>query len=57
MAAAVRQRLGGGYEWRADNDPTFFPGRHASIYFKDQRVSADSQRGLGGGWVGSCPTD
>ncbi|KAL4427309.1 hypothetical protein ABPG77_003218 [Micractinium sp. CCAP 211/92] len=38
VAAAVRQRLGGGYEWRADNDPTFFPGRHASIYFKDQRV-------------------
>lgn len=38
VAAAVRQRLGGGYEWRADNDPTFFPGRHASIYFKGQRV-------------------
>ncbi|KAL4440220.1 hypothetical protein ABPG75_003221 [Micractinium tetrahymenae] len=37
-AAAVRQRLGGGYEWRADNGPTFFPGRHASVYFKGQRV-------------------
>lgn len=34
----MRQRLGGGYEWRADDDPTFFPGRHAGVYFKGERV-------------------
>jgi hypothetical protein len=35
---AVAAKLGGGYEWRADDAPTFFPGRHASLYFKSQRV-------------------
>jgi hypothetical protein len=35
---AVAAKLGGGYEWRADDAPTFFPGRHASVYFKGQRV-------------------
>ncbi|KAI3431573.1 hypothetical protein D9Q98_004623 [Chlorella vulgaris] len=34
-----RQLLGGGYDWRADDDsPAFFPGRHASVYFRDRRV-------------------
>ncbi|KAI7840445.1 hypothetical protein COHA_005871 [Chlorella ohadii] len=37
-AAAVRQQLGGGYEWRAEDDPTFFPGRHASVLFRGERV-------------------
>jgi hypothetical protein len=35
---AVAAKLGGGYEWRADDAPTFFPGRHASVYFKGERV-------------------
>lgn len=32
------QRYGGGYEWRADDSPTFFPGRHASVYARGERV-------------------
>jgi phenylalanyl-tRNA synthetase beta chain len=37
-AAAMRQQLGGGYEWQAEDDPTFFPGRHAAVLFRGQRV-------------------
>lgn len=37
-AQRIRQQLGGGYDWRADDNPTFFPGRHASVYFRGQRV-------------------
>ncbi|PSC73331.1 putative phenylalanine-tRNA ligase beta subunit [Micractinium conductrix] len=34
----LKAGLGGGYEWRADDSPTFFPGRHASVHFRGQRV-------------------
>lgn len=27
--AAAREAFGGGYEWRAEDDAPFFPGRHA----------------------------
>ena len=38
-SAAAAARYGGSYEWRADDDsPTFFPGRHASVYAKGVRV-------------------
>ena len=38
-AEKQRQRLGGGYDWRAADDaPTFFPGRHAGVYFRGTRV-------------------
>jgi phenylalanyl-tRNA synthetase beta chain len=38
-AEAQRRLLGGGYEWRADDaSPTFFPGRHAAVLFRGQRV-------------------
>jgi phenylalanyl-tRNA synthetase beta chain len=29
---------GGGYEWKPSDDPTFFPGRHATIYVNGQPV-------------------
>lgn len=39
---AVRQaaRYGGGYEWRAEDSPTFFPGRAAAVYARGRRVGA-----------------
>ena len=41
-AQALQQRYGGGYEWRADDSSgTFFPGRHATVYCKGQRVGAN----------------
>lgn len=35
---ARRAAYGGGYAWRPEDDPTFFPGRHAAVYAKGQRV-------------------
>lgn len=31
-------RLGGGYEWRASDEPEFFPGRQAKVYFCGREV-------------------
>lgn len=36
--AKMRAAYGGGYCWKAEDDPTFFPGRHAAVYAKGQRV-------------------
>ena len=48
----LKAGLGGGYEWRADDSPTFFPGRHASVHFRGQRVRGVWVGGGGGVWVG-----
>ena len=37
-ARRQQQRYGGGYEWRPDAGATFFPGRHAAVFAKGQRV-------------------
>ena len=37
-AARLQARYGGGYEWRAEDDVSFFPGRHAAIYARGKRV-------------------
>lgn len=34
----MQQRYGGGYGWRTEENPTFFPGRTAAIYAKGRRV-------------------
>lgn len=34
----LRERFGGGYEWKAEDSLTFFPGRHASVYVKGQLI-------------------
>jgi phenylalanyl-tRNA synthetase beta chain len=39
-AARQAARYGGGYEWKAEDSPTFFPGRAAAIYARGRRVGA-----------------
>ncbi|KAL6769077.1 TSF1 [Auxenochlorella protothecoides x Auxenochlorella symbiontica] len=34
----ARAAYGGGYEWKAEDDATFFPGRCAAVYAKGERV-------------------
>ena len=37
-AQKMAEKYGGGYEWKAEESVTFFPGRHAAIYAKGERV-------------------
>jgi len=38
VAQRQYRRYNGGYEWKAEDSSTFFPGRHASIYARGERV-------------------
>lgn len=38
VADRLREKLGGGYEWRASEDASFFPGRQAGVYLKDKLI-------------------
>jgi phenylalanyl-tRNA synthetase beta chain len=33
-------RYGGAYEWRAEDAPAYFPGRHAAVYARGSRVGS-----------------
>lgn len=37
-AKRMQDKYGGGYEWRAEESNTFFPGRHAAVYARGERV-------------------
>lgn len=37
-AVKMKEKYGGGYEWKKEESPTFFPGMHAAVYAKGQRV-------------------
>ena len=34
----MQEKYGGGYEWKAEDSETFFPGRHAAVYARGERV-------------------
>jgi phenylalanyl-tRNA synthetase beta chain len=34
------RRYGGAYEWRAEDAPAYFPGRHAAVYARGARVGS-----------------
>lgn len=37
-AQKMAEKYGGGYEWKAEDSESFFPGRHAVVYARGERV-------------------